>query len=68
MTTPPRQYRTLSVIIPVYNERNTIVEVLRRIRAVELPLPLEVLVVDDGSTDGTDKVLGAVRGLDRRAC
>jgi glycosyltransferase involved in cell wall biosynthesis len=60
MTTPPRRYQTLTVIIPAYNERNTIVEVLRRIRAVELPVSLEVLVVDDGSTDGTDKVLGAV--------
>ncbi|HXX91430.1 MAG TPA: glycosyltransferase family 2 protein [Acidimicrobiales bacterium] len=53
-------YRKLSVIIPVYNERNTVVEVLRRIRALQLPLELEILVVDDGSTDGTDKVLGAV--------
>ena len=54
------QYKTLSVIIPVYNERNTVGEVLRRIRAVDIPLQLEVIVVDDGSTDGTDKVLKAV--------
>jgi glycosyltransferase involved in cell wall biosynthesis len=53
-------YRVLSVIVPVYNERNTVVEVLRRIRAVELPLALEVIVVDDGSTDGTAKVLSAL--------
>jgi glycosyltransferase involved in cell wall biosynthesis len=53
-------HRKLSVIIPVYNERNTMIEVLRRIRAVDLPLALEILVVDDGSTDGTDKVLSAV--------
>jgi glycosyltransferase involved in cell wall biosynthesis len=53
-------YRMLSVIVPVYNERNTVVEVLRRIRAVELPLALEVVVVDDGSTDGTAKVLSAL--------
>ena len=34
--TPPK-IRKLSVIVPVFNERNTVVEVLRRMRAVELP-------------------------------
>src|SRR5579862_9737652 len=55
------KYRTLSVIVPVFNERNTIAEILRRIRAVELPMALEVVVVDDGSTDGTGKVLSALQ-------
>ncbi len=55
------RYRTLSVIVPVFNERNTVAEVLRRIRAVELPMQLEVVVVDDGSTDGTDKVLSVLQ-------
>lgn len=55
-----RSYRSLSVIVPVYNERNTVVEVLRRIRAVDLPLALQIVVVNDGSTDGTDKVLAAL--------
>jgi glycosyltransferase involved in cell wall biosynthesis len=60
MVAPSAQYDKLSVIIPVYNERNTVVEVLRRIRALDLPIHLEVVVIDDGSTDGTDKVLRAV--------
>ena len=51
------RYRKLSVIVPVYDERNTVVEIVRRMRAVELPVDLEVLVVDDGSTDGTRDVL-----------
>ncbi|HEV2310109.1 MAG TPA: glycosyltransferase family 2 protein [Acidimicrobiia bacterium] len=51
------RYRTLSVIVPVYNERNTVAEIVRRMRAVELPLDREIVIVDDGSTDGTRQVL-----------
>jgi glycosyltransferase involved in cell wall biosynthesis len=45
----------LSVAMPVYNERATIREILRRVRAV--PIPKEILVVDDASTDGTREIL-----------
>ena len=45
----------LSVVIPVYNERNTILELLERVRKVDLPK--ETIVVDDCSTDGTREVL-----------
>jgi glycosyltransferase involved in cell wall biosynthesis len=41
----------LSVVIPVYNEVRTIEQVVARVRAV--PLEKEILIVDDGSTDGT---------------
>ena len=59
---PAPAYRRLSVLVPVYNERTTVGEILRRMRRVELPgdLDLEIVVVDDGSTDGTDKVLSAI--------
>jgi glycosyltransferase involved in cell wall biosynthesis len=55
----PAKLRKLTVVVPVYNERNTLVEVLRRMRAVELPdgIEKEIIVVDDGSTDGTRDVL-----------
>ncbi len=57
---PRKEYATLSVIVPVFNERSTVAEILRRMRAVELPLVLQIIVVDDGSSDGSDKVLGAL--------
>ncbi len=50
-------YKRLSVIVPVYNERNTLPEIVRRMRNVELPIDLEVVLVDDGSTDGTRALL-----------
>jgi glycosyltransferase involved in cell wall biosynthesis len=46
---------TLSVVIPVYNEKNTIHEILRRVRAV--PVKKQIIVVDDCSRDGTREIL-----------
>jgi len=56
---PPAKLRKLSVVVPVFNERNTLVEIVRRMRAVELPdgIEREIIVVDDGSNDGTRDVL-----------
>jgi glycosyltransferase involved in cell wall biosynthesis len=43
----------LSIVVPAYNEARTIEQVLRRVVEQELGGPIEVIVVDDGSTDGT---------------
>jgi glycosyltransferase involved in cell wall biosynthesis len=53
----------LSVIIPVYNERDTVVEIIERVRACGIA-DLEIVVVNDCSTDGTTEIL---RGLPEAA-
>ena len=50
----------LSVVIPVYNEVNNIAEILRRVQATNLPT--EIIVVDDGSQDGTRAILQQLNG------
>lgn len=51
----------LSILVPVYNEERTVLELLRRVRAVDLPK--EVIVVDDGSTDRTPALLERADGV-----
>lgn len=53
-----RETPRISIVIPVYNERATIEEILLRVQAVDLGK--EIIIVDDGSTDGTREVLAEV--------
>lgn len=50
-------FKLLSVIIPVYNEKSTISEVIEKVSNVKLPIEKEIIVIDDGSTDGTVEAL-----------
>jgi glycosyltransferase involved in cell wall biosynthesis len=52
MSGPEPGFSRLTVVMPVFNERATLRKALDRLLAVAMPLPTEVLVVDDGSTDG----------------
>src|SRR5262249_21598344 len=49
----------LSVVIPVYNERKTVGEIVERVERVDIPK--EIIIVDDGSTDGTRERLDEIR-------
>lgn len=62
MSAPPEPAHTLSVLIPVFNEVDTIAPLIERVLAARIDIPKQVLVVDDGSTDGTRDLLDDLRG------
>lgn len=54
----------LSCVIPVFNEKDTLGSVVEAVRAVEVPgISIEIIVVDDGSSDGTSEVLRGFKRL-----
>jgi len=55
-----REYGLLSVVIPCFNEVDTVEELLRRVQAVEVDIPIEIVIVDDCSTDGSRELLQAL--------
>ena len=46
----------ITVLIPVYNEKNGLLEILKRVEAVDFGLEKEIILIDDCSTDGTKKI------------
>lgn len=53
----------LSIIIPAYNEKNTILEIIKRVKEVNLDLEKEIIVVNDCSKDDTAELLKTVDGI-----
>ncbi len=54
----------LSIIIPVYNEKDTIKELIKKVKEVKiLGVKKELIIVDDGSKDGTQKILKKIKGV-----
>src|SRR2546429_7097310 len=47
----------LSILMPVYNERERVARAIAEVLETELPVEFELVVVDDGSTDGTREIL-----------
>lgn len=54
-------FKTLSVVIPVYNEEKTIASIVAAVKAVELPLTKEIILVNDCSRDGTGAAIEALK-------
>jgi glycosyltransferase involved in cell wall biosynthesis len=55
----------ITIVIPVFNEADTISTILDRVNAVSLPHDKEIIVVDDCSTDGTKEILMAIEAENR---
>ena len=52
----------LSIVIPVYTEEHSLLQVVRRVQSVSLPVTREIILVDDASTDGSRAVIEGLAG------
>jgi glycosyltransferase involved in cell wall biosynthesis len=57
---------TLSIVMPVFNEQATLAEAIQRLLDVEYPCPTELIIVNDGSRDGTAAILDSLVRRDGR--
>ena len=53
-----KRNKKLSIVIPVYNEKDLVIDVLKKVRSLKIDnTDIEIIVVDDSSTDGTRELL-----------
>ena len=63
MTSPrPDSPALISIVVPVFNEQSTVAAVIARLLEIDLPAPREIIIVNDGSSDGTRAALDALPG------
>ena len=56
----------ISIIVPVFNEGTTVTAVIARLQEIDLPASREIIVINDGSSDGTAAALDAIAGTSPR--
>lgn len=61
--TGPGRVSLLTVVMPVFNEEATVAHAIDRLLNADLPVPIEVIVVDDGSVDGTGEILSSLANV-----
>ena len=58
---------SISIIIPCFNEKSTIANIVQVVQSVQIPYHKEIIIVDDCSTDGTREILAALESIDCHA-
>ncbi|MDE1798307.1 MAG: glycosyltransferase family 2 protein [Candidatus Micrarchaeota archaeon] len=58
-----KKWPTVTLVIPSYNSRHTIFECIKACQAIRYPNKVEILVVDDGSTDGSTEQIAKIKGI-----
>ncbi len=59
----PKNFPSIAVVVPVYNSLNTITKCLKSIKEMKYPKKVQIIVVDDCSTDGTREILEKTKGI-----